>query len=194
MLLSRRHAWAAEKRISVLALHQEALADIVGAIPEPGTSLHIVNNASADFWDFIPYLASLMGPAHMHASTWSMNRTNAREMLELLDRGQLLDVALLTGSYFKTREHAVYATLAAGLLERGQRILAFWNHAKILVLQNERAAIVVEGSANFTQNPRIEQYVVTHSRELAEFHRSWMEEMFIDAARFAPIRARPREG
>ena len=186
MAETKRHARQADKRQTILALHQEALSEIVPEVPEHGTTIHVVSNASADFWDFVPYLLRKIGPANMWASTWSMNRGNALELLDLLDRGQLLSVSLLTGSYFKTREHAVYATLTSGLLERGQRILAFWNHSKILTLANDQYAITIEGSANFTQNPRVEQYVITHDRALVDFHQSWMEEMLVDAARYAP--------
>ena len=39
--------------------------------------------------------------------------------------------------------------------------------------------IVMEGSANWTANPRLEQFTVTNSRPLYDFHREWMEEMLL---------------
>lgn len=174
---AKRHARQADKRQTIIDLQRRSLASLIDSLPEPGTSIHVVSNATADFWQFCPHLLSLMGPAHLHASTWSMNRDNALEMLDLLDQQQLLSATILTGSYFKTREGAVYATLAEGLLSRGQRLLAFWNHSKIMVLYNKKTSIVIEGSANFTMNPRVEQYVITHDHDLRKFHVNWMEEM-----------------
>lgn len=98
-------------------------------------------------------------------------------MLDLLDRGRIRKATVLTGLYFKRRETAVYATLVEGLLQRGQRYRALPTHAKISPLGNEEHHIVVEGSANWTGNPQIEQYVITDDPEIYGFHRAWMEEV-----------------
>jgi hypothetical protein len=86
---------------------------------------------------------------------------------------------VLTGTYFKRRETAVYAFLLEGIRARGGRFRAFQNHAKVQLIANpdRDAWYTVEGSANLTSNPRLEQYVITNDRPLWEFHRRWMEEM-----------------
>ena len=106
-----------------------------------------------------------------------MNRANVTELLDLYDAGKVRAVAILTGTYFKRREAAVCNTLVSGLLDRGQRYRAFQNHAKVLLLAAPPDFLTIEGSANFTANPRLEQSVVTNDRELYDFHRSWFEEM-----------------
>ncbi len=159
------------------ALRREALAEVVPTLPQPGTSVHIVANGNYDFWTWCPHLLELLEtPARVWASTWTMNRGNALELLALIDAGSIETLVLLTGLYFKRRESAVYATLVEGLQERGQRYLALRNHAKVLVLRTAEAGIVVEGSANFTANPRVEQYVLTACPELADFHAGWMQD------------------
>lgn len=35
--------------------------------------------------------------------------------------------------------------------------------------------ICVEGSANFTANPRIEQFTISNDTALANFHKKWIE-------------------
>lgn len=37
--------------------------------------------------------------------------------------------------------------------------------------------VTVEGSANLTSHPRLEQHIVTNDRGLYDFHRTWMEEI-----------------
>ena len=123
-------------------------------------------------------MAGYMGHvAEFYGSTWTLNRANARELLELMDAGTLGKVAVVTGVYFKRREAAVYTTLVEGLATRGGRYMALENHAKVALLGNPDTDtwIVVEGSANWTANPRIEQNVVSNDRDLFEFHRAWME-------------------
>lgn len=161
------------------ALGRETVAEILPELPGEGESIHVVGNGRFDYWLLVPHLLQLLGPpAAAHLSTWVLNRENALELLALLDAGDLASVVMLTGLYFKRRETSVYATLVEGLQERGQRFLAFENHAKVVVLTRpDGDAVVVEGSANFTANPRVEQYVITRDRALARFHVEWMEGM-----------------
>ena len=95
--------------------------------------------------------------------------------LDLYDQGIFKTVNAITGEYFRQREATVYVLLETGLKERGQRLFSNKNHAKVSLLQIEDAYFVIEGSANFTANPRIEQFVLTNSKELFDFHRAWME-------------------
>src|SRR5688500_4699840 len=106
-----------------------------------------------------------------------MSRPNALELLELFDAGRIRKVTLFSGLYFKRRESAVYTTIATGLIDRGQRFLCFENHTKIILLAAGTDRIVIEGSANFTANPRVEQNTVTNDEELFNFHRAWMEDL-----------------
>jgi uncharacterized protein YjiS (DUF1127 family) len=111
------------------------------------------------------------------ASTWTMNRQNVRELLAMIDAGTLQDVGFLTGLYFKRRETAVYASLMNGLTARGKRLRCLENHAKVAILIAPPDFIVLEGSANFTENPRIEQNIIANDRRLAEFHREWIDQV-----------------
>jgi hypothetical protein len=36
---------------------------------------------------------------------------------------------------------------------------------------------IIEGSANFTANPRIEQFILSNHVGLFHFHRSWMDKI-----------------
>ena len=69
-------------------------------------------------------------------------------------------------------------TLKCGLEDRAQRFKACENHAKVVLLQAGEDWLVFEGSANFTANPRIEQFVLNNDRELFEFHKTWMNGYF----------------
>jgi hypothetical protein len=75
------------------------------------------------------------------------------------------------------RESAVANTLIEGLRARRQRYVAFQNHTKVMLLAAPPDYLVMEGSANFTANPRLEQTVFSNDRALFDFHRSWMESM-----------------
>jgi len=159
-------------------IKMEHLAELLPQLPEEGWSYHVVSSGNFDFWTYVPHLISLGGYFdELYVSTWTMNRENVVEMLELYDDGKVGKINLLTGKYFKRRETAVFALILEGLLKRGQRYKAFANHTKIMLLGNKDHNIIVEGTANLTANPRVEQFIITHHTELYEFHRKWMEEM-----------------
>lgn len=168
------------KRRTVQALKQETAKEFLSDLPHEGESLHIVSNGSFDYFTFVPLIVDLLPQsysAHFYGSTWTMNRNNVLEIFELFDTGKLGTLNILTGLYFKRRESSVYATLFNGLETRKQRYRALENHAKIMLFNHQDIYIVVEGSANFTANPRIEQTTIIHDKALWDFHREWMEDI-----------------
>ena len=147
-------------------------------LPQPGEVYHYISDARYDFFNVIVATVNKIQPVHeFYGSTWTMNRYNVLDLLGLLDKGYIEKAAILTGTYFKRRESSVYAQLVTGLAKRGQRFNAFINHTKIVLLKTETDYIVFEGSANFTANPRLENYIICNDQGLYDFHRSWMEEM-----------------
>jgi len=168
----------ARRRYERIAQRQQLL-DVIPAPPGPGESIHVIGTGLYDFWTFIPQFITWVGRAErLTCSTWTMSRPNVVELFELWDSGAIVTADVLTGLYFKRRESAVYAMIQSGIRARGGRYRAFRNHAKVLLIEAPAAGawITVEGSANLTANPRLEQYVITNDRDLYAFHRSWTEE------------------
>lgn len=168
------------KQKAINALRKEKAKSILTELPANGESYHIISNGSFDYFNFCPIIIDYMKgyTEHFYGSTWTMSRYNVNELLGLIDAGKIGKISMMTGIYFKRRESAVYATLLEGLQERHQRFLCFECHAKIMLFNYKDTYIVMEGSANFTANPRLEQNVITQSKELWEFHKAWKEEMY----------------
>ena len=165
----------------VRGLKKETLEHLVPEPVAPGECLHVVSNGKFDYFLFIPLILQWIGRADaLYGSTWTMNRGNVQDLLQLFDDGKIGQLFLASGNYFLKRESAVAATILQGLRERGQRFACWENHAKVILLNNAAvgAWYVVEGSANWTANPRTEQNIVLNDRAVWEFHRDWLEEMF----------------
>ena len=158
--------------------------DVEGAIPTPpakGECIHVVSNGTFDYFTFIPLVLDWIGRADsLYGSTWTMNRSNVADLLRFYRRWQDRSNLRCSGNYFLRRESAVAATLLLGLRERGQSFCTWENHAKVILLNNAAADawFVVEGSANWTANPRTEQNILLNDRATWEFHRDWLESMF----------------
>jgi hypothetical protein len=171
---ARRHMLRVER--------EQRLQELLGAAPKAGESIHVISSAKFDFWTWVPVMIDWLGAVdHLYCSTWTLSRPNAKELLALWDAKKITSprVNILTGTYFKRRESAVYAYLVDGLSRRGGHYRAFQNHAKVLLLANVRKKtwLTIEGSANLTSNPRLEQAVITNDRKLHDFHLAWMDEM-----------------
>ena len=137
--------------------------------------LHIVSSGKFDYWTVIRHIIEKLGRVeHLILATWTTNRPNSEDLIEMLDNGTVGSVCLLIGPYFKTRESAVYSYLFEELTKRGQTLICADNHAKVSVFYTETDAYVIEGSANLTANPRIEQMTISNHRALADFHKEWI--------------------
>ncbi len=181
--ISSRSLKILAKRKMLRVAQQEKLKEIVTECPLPGEQIHVVSANKFDFWTWVPVMIDWLGVTeNLYCSTWTANRQGVVDLFKIWDDGKIVGrVNFVTGLYFKRRETSVYATLVEGLLKRGGRYKAFETHAKVLLLKNEarNAWLTVEGSANLTGNPRLEQYVVTNDQSLYEFHRDWFEEALV---------------
>lgn len=169
---------------------EHRLKSYLQALPLPEETWHFVTCAEYDFFQVLPVCLNLMHAkgALVYSSTWAMSRTNGDDLIELLDRGIIGELTLLTGTYFKRRNPPVYFAVSEGLKRLGQRLHCGRNHAKVSIIgpgpamPSDSPWIIIEGSANYTANPRTEQFSITNSRELWCFMRNWMEEILGDQA------------
>lgn len=157
---------------------RETFATYLKDIPETGQSIHIISKGDFDFFSIVPCMTGLMGTVNeMFGSTWVMNMENVNDLLDLYDEKKIENITIITGLYFKRRSTAVYSQLYQGLMKRGQRYRAGKNHAKVLLMSDHNNNyITIEGSANFTANTRIENYVMTNDEDLFKFHKEWIED------------------
>lgn len=169
------------KRATLRVRQRENLREPVDAVPAPGEALHVVSANRFNFWTWVPVLVDLIGATdEFYCATWTANFQSVREFFELWDAGKIRSTAgFCLGTYFKRREPVVYTKLAEGLAKRGGWIKAFETHCKVVLLNSPERDVylTIEGSANLTANPRLEQYVVSNDRALWEFHRAWFLEV-----------------
>lgn len=159
---------------------KQKFSDILKRLPDNNEYFHIVSNGEWDFFSIVDVLADLLGGIDvMYGSTWTMSQMNVRDLEIMYKSGKIKEINMFTGTYFKRRESSVYNYLVNFILNSKQKYKCFENHSKILLLHNTKKQIyiVVEGSANFTMNPRTEQFVMTNSKELYEFHKKWLDKI-----------------
>lgn len=167
-----------DKQTYIFRDKTEKCKSLLKELPKENEILHIVTYGNYDYFSYLPTIIDLIGTIDIfYGSTWTMNNVNVQELFKLYDSGKIKEIAILSGLYFKSRETAVYAKLLQGLLERNQKFICFENHTKVMLIGNyeQNLYIVLEGSANFTANPRLEQNIILNNKETFDFHKKWME-------------------
>lgn len=160
-------------------MKRENVEKLITELPLIDESLHIISNGSFDYFTLIPRIIDLSQSCvdNFYFSTWTMSRENAIQIIDLFDRSLFKNINALTGEYFRTRESKVYSFFQSQLIERKQVIVSNKNHSKVTLMKIGENYFVIEGSANFTANPRIEQFILSNSKELFEFHKEWMDKI-----------------
>jgi hypothetical protein len=149
-------------------------------LPLEGESLHGIISGKYALWDMVPALIERTGDTinDLHIATLSYGKQNAAELLGLIDAGQVKRCSLLVSYFFKAQNKSLYDTLVPQLRARGHPVLAMRTHAKIILARMQSGAhYVAEASANLRSCKNIEQFVLSRSPELYEFHRSWIDEL-----------------
>lgn len=175
------HRRRSKKRHYQHMLHVANAAKQLGSLPPAGESLHCIMRGNFNGWDLVPAILRLAAPAtirSLYVATLGFNETNATELVELLDKGDIQNVTFICSIYFRTTSGDVFEYLHHQLQTRGQRALAIRCHAKILLCEmTDGRSLVVESSANLRSCNNIEQFALHHDAELLAFHRSWMDDV-----------------
>lgn len=145
---------------------------------ENGYSYHYLTAGDIDFMSFLSLIIEKHGPLEdCYASTWTMSREDCELLDTWLAGGQIRAYTMFVGEYLHSRKTDIYYTLTRLMRKHGCRLKMFANHCKIIAAHAGDFYAVVEGSANFTTNPRTENQTITVDRELYEFYRAFFEDI-----------------
>lgn len=158
----------------------KSLLEIWNRIPDEQTSQHLITDGTFDFYSFVGAALELQktGFDQMHGTTWLMNQPISTDLIHRYDNNEIRKIQLIVGRYLKARTPHVYGYLRNESRERNIKIKEGRIHAKVILLGNfdTDTFLSIEGSANFTENPRTEQYIISNNREIYEFHKKWIDE------------------
>lgn len=157
-----------------------AIAQIV-SLPDVEESVHCVMGGEYDGFDIVIAIQALAAAPveHLRIATLGFNRYNINQLCAMLDAGLILKVDLVCSEYFASADPADFNGSRDELVNRGQRLIAVRNHAKILLFAIGSARYVVESSANLRSCNNLEQFVITQSVALYDFHAAWIERVFL---------------
>lgn len=184
----RAHRLPSQKAIMRRMQATSRVEDAIGQL-EHGVTIHLATLGSWSTHDVLIYLLERMGPdpADVVCATWSVGELAVRMLADAKRNGSLRSLKMLLDWRVTGWNGSVIQLLRS--VSDQMRVTA--THAKVFTLINRDWAFVYFGSANITANPRIEVQCLVESREVAEFHRSWIQECLDRGEPFGKVADRP---
>src|SRR5262249_17995687 len=155
--------------------------DALPHLPQPGGSVHFLQTGYFDLMMLVPLLVNVHGKArHVRLATLSYNGRNLTEMLRLIDSGGCERLTLLTSTFFRNNNGALYPETCDELRRRGGSVAAHKTHAKVRALDFGHARLSVEGSANLRSNRSAERVMLARHDGLHDWHSAWIDSLVAD--------------
>ena len=112
---------------------------------------------------------------NLYIATYAINTKAVSIFTNLLDTKEVENWTLLINENMKFRMQGKEVVL----LEAEKKYDTFTLlkkrvHAKVTLIQVADKHIVISGSGNYSENPKIEQYTICDDEELYNFHKSWI--------------------
>jgi len=160
-------------RDNYLKMHEykvQTLKELNGRLPLPGEFFAIWTMKSFNAFTFIPYLIHATGNIkQLILSTYSINRRIIDSLAKKIDQGKIKKVELFISDSIKFRMPKVFDHLTMMKENRNITIHYLWNHSKITLAECEGSNFIVEGSGNWSENARFEQYLFFNHDKLFQF-------------------------
>jgi hypothetical protein len=142
--------------------------------------IHFISDGYWSMHDLVTELLNQYKPAEIFITTYALREFAVKQLINAIDRKQLLSVTLLIDYKAKARTPEVYQLASMNF----NRIYLTSIHAKVTVIRSPAGSVTVVGSANWTSNPRIEAGVISLDNDTANFHINWIEKVMNNAEIF----------
>lgn len=153
------------------------LSFLENALPEirEDTTYTLVTQKMINPYGFILEAIKHAPINHLYIATYSINLKAVEILTNLLDSGLIKQWTLILNCNMKYKMKGKDVVLLEEEKKRDNfRIIKKYSHAKVTLIDQDDRKIVITGSGNYSENPRIEQYTINNSSELFDFHKSWM--------------------
>lgn len=167
--------WDTQKKMRVMS--EANLDEALDWHMAEGCAYHVISYGDVDSLTFLRHIVKQQRLSYVMLATWCMAKSDAEEMLSWAERGFVGRMDFYVGEIFKSGYRGCLDVLDKICALTGGRVARIRNHAKLMCFFGERFSGTIESSANVDTNPRIEQTCITINREVAEFYKSFFDEM-----------------
>ena len=166
------------KAIRSIAIHNMTIRSFDNVIDniESDVMYNILTQKSISPFGFLLYLIKKYGKIEeCNIATYRVSYQALLNFKELLDSDKIGSLHMILNDNYKTlmRDKANYLTYL-----NNESVSFSYNiknaHAKVTTCKCGDKYIVMQGSGNYSTNPKIEQYTIIENKELYDFYKEWM--------------------
>ena len=144
---------------------------------EKGTIYNIVTQKIINPYGFILVACKHAPINHLYIATYSIKLKAIEILMNLLDSGMIKRFTLVLNCNMKFKMKGQHVHLLEEEKKRDNfQIIKKYSHAKVTLIDQADRKLVIQGSGNYSENPKIEQYTICDDQNLFDFHRGWMED------------------
>ena len=154
----------------------------IASMPEEGEQIRIITQQQINTYTLILMIQQQFGIKQLYCTTYNFSSVAINLLTELLANG-CERLTLVCNESLRQLMPARYLQLKeAHRNHNGRlRLAVIHNHTKIALIETQdNRFFVVEGSGNFSDNVKVEQYLFEQSKQAFNFHQSWIEHLFTD--------------
>lgn len=164
-LFSATESWG-----GVICKSPDKLQRLIDAV-KPGKTVHYVSDGDWSMHDLVMSLLQQYKPAELFITTYALRELPVRQLILAQDRKEITSINMLLDYRAKARTPEVFQLASINV----NRIVLTSIHAKVTVIKSAAGTVTICGSANWTQNPRIEQGIISLDEDCGAFHISWIK-------------------
>lgn len=149
--------------------------DIVSIMEQvsENNAVHFWTDGAWSMHQLLSGLLQLVGTSDVWMSTYALSETSVRTLSKLKDDGYIKSLRCVIDNRVDTRSAASFQFFK----NIADKVALVDCHAKVTILSGGSRNLVVIGSANYTENKRMEVGFISDSIELCSFHKEWIENL-----------------
>ncbi len=153
-----------------------SVSDLSGKLPGCGEAFFIWTVNQFNAFTFIPYVLSQFDKIdELVISTYSINIKVIDSLSHFLRANKIGSVFIVISDSANFRIPKVVDHLKLFSESFSNVDVRFaWNHSKITLMNCKNNYFLLEGSGNFSENSRHEQYLLLNSPTIYEFRKNWI--------------------
>ncbi len=147
---------------------------------EMGITYHLPCFVNWSLHDLLAHSLKFTGGSKVWMTSWAISQKPIIKLMQLQDDELIQELNCLL-------DHRVKSQCAEAwqLAQRNMtKIMLADIHAKVVVIQNEEWSVSITSTANMTNKRRIEKYVITCHKEVADFDIHWIQQLMNESNPF----------
>jgi len=156
-------------------MREETAQEAIGQLYS-GCAIFGITKGQFSLIELIAVILSQTGPADVFISTWTAAGADLTDAFQLLESGKMTQCRFLVDHTFQRRKPAFAAKIRELFGIDAVRVTK--NHAKFVLIRNDKWDIVLKTSMNLNTNPRLEDFDIQDDKVMADFLQGLMDEIF----------------